>query len=29
MDAVEFLEHIHFDNGDFDDNEIEYIEECI
>ena len=29
MTAVEFLYHIHFDNGNFDDNLIDYIVECI
>ena len=29
IEAVEFLDHIHFDNGDFDDNTIDYIEESI
>ena len=29
MEAIEFLDHIHFDNGDFDDNAIDYIEESI
>ena len=29
MEAVEFLDHVHFDNGDFDDNAIDYIEESI
>ena len=27
IEAVEFLDHINFDNGDFDDDEIDYIEE--
>ena len=27
IDAVEFLDHIKFDNSDFDDNAIDYIEE--
>ena len=29
MEAVEFLDHIHFDNGDFDDTAINYIAESI
>ena len=27
MEAVEFLYHINFDNGDFDDNAIDYVSE--
>ena len=27
MEAVEFLDHINFANGDFDDNAIDYISE--
>ena len=27
MEAVEFLDHINVDNGDFDDNAIDYISE--
>ena len=29
MEAVEFLDHINFDNGNFDDNAINYIVESI
>ena len=29
IEAVEFLDHINFDNGDFDDNVIDYIAEII
>ena len=29
MEAVEFLDHINVDNGDFDDNAIDYIVESI
>ena len=29
IEAVEFLDHINFDNGDFDDNVIDNIEEYI
>ena len=29
MEAVEFLDHINFDTPDFDDDEIDYIEESI
>ena len=29
MEAVEFLDHINVDNGDFDDNAIDYIAESI
>ena len=29
MEGVEFLDHINFDNGHFDDNAINYIEESI
>ena len=29
IEAVEFLDHINFDNGDFDENAIDYIAECI
>ena len=29
MKAVEFLNHINFDTLDFDDDEIDYIEESI
>ena len=29
MEAIEFLDHINFDNGDFDDNVIDYIAEII
>ena len=29
MEAVECLDHINFDNGDFDDNVIDNIEEYI
>ena len=29
IEAVEFLDHINFDNGDFDDDAIDYIEESI
>ena len=29
MEAVEFLDHINFDNGNFDDNAIDYIVESI
>ena len=29
MKGVELLDHINFDNGHFDDNAIDYIEESI
>ena len=29
MEAVEFLDHINFDSTDFEDDEIDYIEESI
>ena len=29
MEAVEFLNHINFENIDFDDDEIDYVEESI
>ena len=29
MEAVEFLDHINFDTPDFEDDEIDYIEEYI
>ena len=29
MEAVEFLDHINFDTPDFEDDEIDYIEESI
>ena len=29
INTVDFLNHVNFDNGDFDDNAIDYIEECI
>ena len=29
METVEFLDHVNFDNGDFDDNAINYIAQSI
>ena len=29
MEAVEFFEHINFHSTDFDNDEIDYIEDCL